>query len=106
MNHTPDLFDQPRARASHPETSHAAARSVDRLNEKREAVLKVFQEKQSLTLEELLEAYALRPDLPKQSPSGIRSRCSELVGMGLVGDSGLTRPSVSGRACVVWRVVG
>lgn len=94
----------PRARASDPATSHAAARSVTNLTEKQQAVLDVIRLHGPLTHENLVYSYNRYSGLPFQTDSGIRTRCCELVRRGLVMDSGERREISTGRKAVVWRV--
>lgn len=75
------------ARGSDPDTSHEAARSIDRLNTRRLEVLRVLD--RPMTDMRLVAAYAEQtfgevPTVHAQSQSGIRSRRSELVQLGLV----------------------
>ena len=102
----------PRARSTDPQTSADAARSVTGLRPKQEAVLYVFRAYGPLTLEQLVQRYDrarkeryLNLGLPQQSPSGIRTRCSELVAMGLVRDTGERRKMSTGRMAIVWEAV-
>lgn len=98
------------ARATDPETSHAAAASVGDLREKQYAVLKVLRKRPAYgyTDEELVDAYEAMEDAtvsyPHQSPSGIRTRRSELVRLGFVEFSGERRLLCSGRQARVWRI--
>lgn len=103
----------PRARASHPQTSHDAARSVTDLRPKQQAVLKVFQWRgkiDGLTHEELIRLYSVYHHfcgyaaLPNQSESGLRTRCSELVSLGKLHDSGERREISTGRKAIVWKL--
>lgn len=100
----------PRARASHPQTSHDAARSVTELTAKQQAVFKVARCCDGgFTLEGLVNLYkkmceGQSYDLPKQSDSGIRTRCHELVVLGKVQDSGMRHTMLTGRKAIVWRV--
>ena len=92
-----------------PETSFEAADSVTRITEKQEAILRVFKGVLSeATDEELIASYreeqqnwGLRVN---QSDSGIRSRRSELVRLGLIIDSGKRETLSSGRKAIVWRL--
>ena len=96
----------PRARSTDPQTSADAARSVTGLREKQKAVLRVFDAYGPQTLGELVQSYRyLSLKLPRQSDSGIRTRCSELVAMGLVRDTGLRRKMSTGRMAIVWEAV-
>ena len=100
-----ELTLQPRARSTDPQTSADAARSVTRLRPKQEAVLKVLKAYGWLTLEQLVQNYGRihrEVGLPQQSDSGIRTRCSELVAMGLVRDTGERRKMSTGRMAIVW----
>jgi hypothetical protein len=110
MSQQPELTLTPGTRRSHPETSRLAARSIDGLSDKRQAVLSIVATYGPLTHEGIIRRYnekRIEFDMiiPKQTDSGIRSRCAELVRMGLVeavdGDHGVT---ASGRKCNVWRV--
>lgn len=115
---TPDLFHDtmpkeqqpalvPRARQTDPRTSHEAGDSVDGLTEKRSDVLCALKRFGPVTQEELVVAYyenGLLHGWCHQSVSGLRTRCSELVRMGLVVDTGITRKTRSGRNAVVWGV--
>lgn len=112
--------DRPRARASDPETSHAAASSIEqpKLRARQQAILAVLRGAPTggLTDHELAKAYArwqeLSPQLPtatpipEQSPSGLRTRRAELTAMGLVHDTGDRRPLPSGRSAIVWAARG
>jgi hypothetical protein len=97
-----------RTRLTDPDTSLAAAASVMELTTKREAVLTVVR---SLTAADprgatdwmIAEAYRAQEGLPLQSPSGLRTRRSELVEAGLVEDSGQRALLESGRWAVLWR---
>lgn len=97
----PFLDPVPVARSTDPGTSWAAADSVMKLTEKRLAVLGLFAFG-SYTDEELRDKYDATPGLPEQSDSGLRTRRSELVTMGLLLDSGITRLNRAGRNCIVW----
>lgn len=95
-----------KARITNPQTSHNAAESVQNMTEKREAILHIFKVRSSLTDFELMEVYQeMQEFLPLQSESGIRTRRSELVRMGLLKDGGERRPNENGRSCVVWTIV-
>lgn len=94
--------EQAVARRSDPGTSHAAARSVERLRDRQQAVLDLLRRLGPMTDEEIAQAYA-QFDLPKQSPSGLRTRRSELQHAGFVEDSGERRTTESGRSSIVWR---
>jgi hypothetical protein len=97
------------ARNTDPQTSHAAAVSVDDLTEKQSCVLAVFNlashtaGADGLTDEELIEMY-YNPALlnVQQSESGIRTRRSELVTKCKIKDSGVRRKTKAGRQSIVW----
>ena len=98
-----------RARSTDPPTSHEAAATVEELREKQKAVLWQLQAAgwTGLTDEELLGRYEnlveIQPRLTlRQSPSGLRTRRSELGELGLVADAGATRRTRSGRRAIVW----
>lgn len=96
----------PMARATDPETSHKAAASISQLKmtENRSAVLNLFVSCRQMTDEEFLVLYDRRDIEPHQSESGLRTRRSELVKMGLLRDSGLRKRNGNGRECIVWEV--
>ena len=103
------------ARRTDPETSRAAAASIGDLRERQYAVLKVLRKRPAagFTDEELVDLYngyarmwQSRSDVyPPQSPSGIRTRRSELVRLGFVEWSGERRVMTTGRLARVWCVV-
>lgn len=94
------------ARNSDPQTSWDAAASVDQVREKQTAVLRVLTQHGPLTHEELVSTYYdAQLGLPMQSPSGIRTRCNELVKMGLVEWTGEKRVMTTGRKARVWRAI-
>ena len=93
-----------------PETSYKAAASVVNLGRTRDAILSVLRDYGWQTDEEIADVYNFRHylgrpfDYPKVSPSGLRSRRSELVKLGLVCDSGQRAKTQSGRESIVWSV--
>lgn len=96
----------PQARLTDPPTSHSAAESAAARQTQHQAdVLVVLSHWPGLTDEEIArfhrEAF---PDRP-QSPSGLRTRRSELVTQRKVRDSGKRRMTASGRKTIVWEVV-
>jgi hypothetical protein len=97
-----EVINTPRARRSDPETSHAAARSVRNVTANQQAVLGVFRERGPLTDEALVNWYSAESDVPRQSPSGIRTRRRELVDKKKVVDTGEKRALSSGRQAIVW----
>lgn len=93
-------------KTGHPETSHEAASSLssDKIRQSQKDVLWVFRNFGKMADTELIEKYN-RVGKPKQSPSGIRSRRSELRDRGLVAWSGEYRVLASGRKSRVWEIV-
>jgi len=100
------------ARASDPDTSHDAADSVKNLRRSQQYVLALFRTFGQMTDErawskhqEVFAVYrtvGLPPVAPvKMSPSGFRSRRSEVVGQGLR-DSGRKGLTASGRRATIW----
>lgn len=96
------------ARRTDPETSKQAAASVTNLGRTRDAILKILKAHGPMTDEQIREIYAGRTefghDYPFASPSGLRSRRSELVRLGLVVDSGQLGKTASGRQTIIWKV--
>lgn len=90
----------PTARRTDPATSHAAAASVRNPELDRARVYAALAEG-PMTDEQILERcrahYA-----PQISPSGARTRRSELVRTGLVRDSGRRTRLSSGRLAIIW----
>jgi hypothetical protein len=102
------VWDAPRYRPTDPATSALAAGSLDSLPERRQAVYGVLVEYGPLTDEAIAEVYAGLVDaglVPAQSPSGLRTRRSELVRSELVVDSGERGRTSTGRVAVVWTAV-
>jgi len=111
---TDSLFDvvwdepAPKARTGDPDTSHAAARSLDNLTERRQAVWAILLEHGPMTDEVLLAIYEQFADdglVPPQSPSGVRTRRNELTKRGLAIDTGQRASTMSGRQAIVWHAV-
>lgn len=98
-----DLFDPHKvARSDDPETSHEAARSLNKrkLSAQRENILRLLRGA-GLTDEEIRDIYPQ----PRPSDASLRTRRNELVEMGLVMDSGRLRRTRSGRRAIVWKAV-
>lgn len=105
---------RPRARRTDPETSHQAARSVKNLTKNQMAVEEVLKVNQPVTDETLIKAYehavvhanilVEHERLPRQSPSGIRTRRKELVEQGRVCSYDKIKNS-AGRQTIRWRTV-
>jgi hypothetical protein len=95
------------ARRTDPATSHAAASSVENLRETQRAVLELVTHEGPMTDEELARAYEIQmvhQEWRHQSPSGLRTRRSELVQKGLLEDSGEKRVMWTGRKAIVWQL--
>lgn len=91
-----------KARRSDPVTSHEAASSIERMTDKRQAVLDCFKDRAApMTDEELREWYA-RGRYEPQSDSGLRTRRKELVDLGYLADTSETRTNSRGRQTKVW----
>lgn len=90
------------ARKTDPGTSHEAARSVDNITATQEFILRIL--KNPMTDYELVDLYqnSTLESVPRASESGIRSRRAELVGRGIVRDSGARQVLPSGRRAIVW----
>lgn len=93
----PQLFAV--ARTTDPSTSWAAAASVRNIRRSQTEVLALITE--PLTDEEIQKKAAAAG--VKQSVSGLRTRRSELVDLGLVEDSGLRATTKAGRQSVRWQ---
>jgi len=97
------LFDDgivPVARRTDPGTSWAAARSVRGIRESHRKILAVVELHGPITdegIRERLDAFGYRI-----SPSGARTRRSELRDLGYVKDSGLRARLPSGRWAIRW----
>lgn len=104
MKKEPD--DHARARNTDPWTSHAAARSIpyDKLRESQQFVYECYQTFGPMHHERLVEVYAAARRWRPQSPSGLRSRASELVDAGWLRDSGEVVVLPSKRRSIVWEV--
>lgn len=104
----PSLFGgpEPVARRGDPETSWEAARSVrpETIRKTAAEVLAVLRDCGPCTDEEI--AAVCRRRGSKQSPSGLRTRRSELVTLGLVVDSGRRALTSAGRRTIIWSLVG
>jgi predicted ArsR family transcriptional regulator len=96
-----DEYEWAHARRTDPETSHAAAASLkaETLSAQRARVYDYLKQYGPMT-DAMLVAGIL-----KMSPSGLRTRRSELVRMGLVEDTGRRERLRSGRKAIVWRAL-
>ena len=95
------------ARRTDPETSHAAAASMtsDKLAAQRALVYDALKRHGPMTDTDILRTVQLYFDKRHESPSGLRTRRSELVRMGLVEDTGGRMRLDSGRKAIVWRAI-
>jgi hypothetical protein len=88
-----------KVRRDHPETSHAAAEGIsDRIGKLQAKVLKALRGHPGGLTDEQLQI------LLKMNPSTQRPRRIELVEKRLVRDSGVRRPTTSGRPAIVWQI--
>ena len=90
------------ARRTDPTTSFEAAGSVKDTTKTQQFILKALRK--PLTDVDLVSAYRAFKSAPVASESGIRSRRAELVGLGLVRDTGKRVKLASGRHAIVWQV--
>ena len=93
-------IEMPFTRRTDPETSFEAAASIHSLTRKQEAVFEVFRCYKRMHDAELLIRYP--PEFPKQSPSGLRTRRSELVRAGRLEHTGDYAENAQGRRCRIW----
>jgi len=97
-------LDTAHARKSDPQTSKDAAASVVNLGRLRNHILKLYRLAGWQTDEQLIVNYRkIYGAASLASDSGIRSRRSELVKMGLVEKAGIGK-TASGRACQIWKL--
>jgi hypothetical protein len=100
------LIDVPRARnqwnRADPETSFAAARSIDEKKLTGTQKLVLWALKQGPAIDEQI-VYRIR-EHTRVSPQSIRSRRAELVRRGLVVDSGKRRRTQYGQEATVWKL--
>lgn len=104
-----ELFS-PAWREDDPDTSRQAAQSISKANlsASRQAILELFQKYGSMIDEDLSARYAIlasEGSAPFLSPSGLRSRRSELCQSGYLVDSGERGKTHSGRASIIWKAV-
>lgn len=92
-----NILSVPLARRTDPATSHLAAATLDDKARQRRLVLAVLRTYGPMTDEALVN------HLSTISPSGARTRRSELVRAGLVQDTGDRLPTSSGRKAIVWQ---
>lgn len=103
--------NQARARKNDPETSHAAAKSVE-TTKNEGAVLMVLRHLGDATDSELIRGYQnlltspyWAKSITLQPEESIRKRRADLMHRGLVVDTNLKRPGESGRLQTVWRAL-
>ena len=101
MNSQTSLFDEARARRTDPETSHEAAASVRNIRGSQVRVINLLKAYGPMTDEKLV-TFAYHAGM---SPSGIRTRRSELVAKGLVEYAGYKQVMSTGRMARVWKAV-
>lgn len=104
MSTQPSLFEPvAHARRTDPQTSHQAAERVRRIRESQADVLTAIRLFGPISDEQLIKKYRANVYM-WQSDSGIRTRRSELVKLGVVVDSGLRGRTASNRQTVLWKV--
>lgn len=103
-----DVENTARARRTDPETSHAAAASIPvrKITEAHHYLHALFQIYGAMSDTEAWNRYQYARgsdnDVPRMSPSGFRTRRSELVARGLLRDSGVRHTLASGRLSIRW----
>ena len=100
------LGERAMARKSDPDTSHDAAASIseEALTDSQLIVQWILSNYGPMTDEQIAWWYKDREFAKSVSPSGLRSRRSELVRWGLVERCG-TGKTASGRDCAIWKVI-
>ncbi len=92
------------ARRTDPQTSWDAARAVTGIRESQGSVLTILEwDGLPMSDEEIQRGLAIRFPGKRWSPSGVRTRRSELVALGLVEDSGQRGRTASGRGTILWQ---
>lgn len=98
----------PNTRITDPATSFDAAMSIktENISKTMKGILEILGNgpRHDEALEQTYNALSINKIYPYASPSGIRSRRSELVELGLVEDSGERVKTRSGRSSIVWRI--
>ena len=89
----------PVARHTDPETSRRAAASVKDVTQTQAGILRTLWQIGQGDDEDIYLYYG-----EYISESGLRTRRSELVRLGLVEDSGRRGLTASGRSCIIWRL--
>ena len=98
------IWDEPHAyaRRGDPATSWEAAESVDHIRESQSIVLAVIRTYGPMTDTDIMRVLSEGDYGRTFTPSGARTRRSELVDMGLVIDSGQRKRLVTGRRSILW----
>lgn len=96
--------DKARARSTDPRTSKAAAAKLVNLGPVRDAIINALYTFGPQTDEGIAAIFRKYAAFPRCSPSGLRSRRSELVAMRLVEDSGETGKTEMGNPAIIWRL--
>lgn len=97
--------DQAYARSTDPFTSHEAAASIFdwKIKASQRAILRLLEIHGPMTHEQMVQNYPVNAcTWPRQSESGIRTRCKELVRLGQIRDSGGRAVLASGRKAIIW----
>lgn len=95
----------PHARVTDPQTSHDAANSVTNTAQTKTAIVEIYKKFGPLTDPELIIKYyemVAKGLAPNASESGIRTRRSELVTMGIIENTGFKEKLPSGRNAIIW----
>ena len=92
------------ARNSDPDTSWEAADSITEIPRRQAEVLQIIEMLGPICDYDLQLAHRMVDGLMPQSPSGLRTRRSELVALGLVVDTGDRKRLPSGRRAILWDI--
>ena len=97
------MTNRAHARATDPWTSHSAADLIADVTPLQYRLLQCFDVEMAMTDEELVQAYARTWGITwPATDSSIRSRRSELVGMGQLLPTNETRKTKAGHKSIVW----
>jgi hypothetical protein len=97
------MTNRAHARATDPWTSHSAADSIADVTPLQYRLLQCFDVEMAMTDEELVKVYARTWGITwPATDSSIRSRRSELVGMGQLLPTNETRKTKAGHKSIVW----
>lgn len=99
-----DAATEAHARSTDPWTSHAAAESLSEaaIRASQHAMYGVLRQLRIATGRTIEHVYNRTPGLPRQEPSGLRTRRRELADAGLIFDSGLKEKLPSNRWAILW----